>query len=133
MVNTEGSRSYQEGVCRWVPGFFSLHAFLLSPHPEQGTAQDFWRLVLEHGVHTIIAAKYDKLVWSTLQDNKGPIHVTHRDDEISLKFKSKNFILEYGINVRKFVKVILNALSKSLLMDKCTYLSLKMSYYMYNI
>ena len=106
LVNTESSRSYQEGVCRWVPGFFSLHAFLLSPHPEQGTAQDFWRLVLEHGVHTIVAVKYEKLVWSTLQAKEGPIQVTHRDDEISLNFKSKNFILEFGINVRKFVKVI---------------------------
>ena len=106
LVNTEGSGSDQKNVCRWVPGFFSLHAFLLSPPPEQGTAQEFWRLVLDHGVHTILAVKYDKHVWSNMQDKEGPIHVTHRDDEISIKFKSKNFILEYGINVRKFVKVI---------------------------
>ena len=32
--------------------------------------------------------------------------VTHRDDEISYDFKSKNFILEFGTCVRKFVKVI---------------------------
>ena len=41
-----------------------------------------------------------------MQAKEGPIQVTHRDDEISLNFKSKNFILEFGINVRKFVKVI---------------------------
>ena len=43
---------------------------------------------------------------SSASGQQGPVIVTHRDDEISYDFKSKNFILEFGTCVRKFVKVI---------------------------
>ena len=103
--------AFGKNAVRWIPGFFSLQAFLLSKHPEERNVQEFWRLVLENGVHTIVAVKSDMQaafpeIWSTMQVNGGPIYVTHRDDEISFKFKSKNFILEFGNNMRKFVKVI---------------------------
>ena len=107
----QSSPAWRVNGVTWIPGFFSRQTFLLSQHPEERSVQQFWRLVLENGIHTIVAVKTDPRVefpdlWSVMAVNAGPIFVTHRDDEISFKFKSKNFILEFGNNMRKFVKVI---------------------------
>ena len=92
----------------WLPGYFSQKAFVLAAYPQPEGLQQFWRLVLEQSVHTIVVLKSDPC--QSFPDlssaGQGPVIVTHRDDEISYDFKSKNFILEFGTCVRKFVKVI---------------------------
>ena len=92
----------------WLPGYFSQKSFVLAAYPSPENLQQFWRLVLEQSVHTIVVVKSDPC--QSFPDlssaGQGPVIVTHRDDEISYDFKSKNFILEFGTCVRKFVKVI---------------------------
>ena len=92
----------------WLPGYFSQKSYVLASYPRQETLQQFWRLVLEHSVHTIVVLKSDphQSFPNLSAAGQGPVIVTHRDDEISYDFKSKNFILEFGTCVRKFVKVI---------------------------
>ena len=94
----------------WLPGYLSHQHLVLASYPHPDQTQQFWRLMLEHNVHTIVVLKSDPS--SSFPDltsdgpSVGPVNVTHRDDEISYDFKSKNFILEFGMSMRKFVKVI---------------------------
>ena len=93
----------------WLPGYFRQRAFVLAAYPKPENLQQFWRLVLEQSVHTIVVLKSDpghSFPDLCSSGHQGPVIVTHRDDEISYDFKSKNFILEFGTCVRKFVKVI---------------------------
>ena len=93
----------------WLPGHHSQYALLLMRYPQDNDIPQFWRLVLEHSVTTIVVLKsvqktsFPDLV---LTEDCGLLQVTHRDDEISYEFKSKNFIIQYGATVRKCVKVI---------------------------
>ena len=95
----------------WLPGHHSLTQLLLMSYPRQQDSEvaQLWRLVLEHNVHTIVVLKsHQKTTFPdlALTEDCGLVHVTHRDDEISYEFKSKNFIIQYGASVRKCVKVI---------------------------
>ena len=93
----------------WLPGYYSQQSYVLSAYPQTQQLQQFWRNVLENNVHTIVVVKSDQQ--SAFPDLSsgvtGPVTVTHRDDEISYDFKSKNFILQFGASMRRFVKVIL--------------------------
>ena len=78
-------------------------------YPGKEAVSQFWRLVLEHSVHTIVVLKsHQKTSFPdlALTEDCGLVQVTHRDDEISYEFKSKNFIIQYGASLRKCVKVI---------------------------
>ena len=90
----------------WLPGYFNQQSYVLSSYP--GDLQQFWRSVLEHNVHTVVVVKSDhQQTFPDLSSGvTGPLLVTHRDDEISYDFKSKNFILQFGASMRRFVKVI---------------------------
>ena len=97
----------QGGV--WLPGYFTPRACLLAPYPDQQAATArLWRAAIEHNISTIAVVRSDPhRPPPDLSDcGPGPVSVTHRDDEISFEFKTKNFILEFGHSVRKFVKVI---------------------------
>ena len=95
----------------WLPGHHSLSQLLLMSYPSQQDSEvaQIWRLVLEHNVHTIVVLKSQQKTTFpdlSLTEDCGLVSVTHRDDEISYEFKSKNFIIQYGASVRKCVKVI---------------------------
>ena len=93
----------------WLPGYHSQHSLLLMKYPQENDVPHFWRLVLEHSVTTIVVLKsVQKSTFPdlALTEDCGLLQVTHRDDEISYEFKSKNFIIQYGASVRKCVKVI---------------------------
>jgi len=93
----------------WLPGHHSQTSMLLLSYPQPPDIPQFWRLVLEHSVHTIVVLKsVQKMSFPelALTEDCGLLQVTHRDDEISYEFKSKNFIIQYGASVRKCVKVI---------------------------
>ena len=95
----------------WLPGHHSLTQLLLMSYPraQHSEVPQLWRLVLEHNVHTIVVLKsHQKTSFPdlALTEDCGLVQVTHRDDEISYEFKSKNFIIQYGASLRKCVKVI---------------------------
>ena len=107
-VKKDKVKVYDKNEIIWLPGYFNQKAFMVSTYPENENLHQFWRLVLEHNVHTVVVLKSDpEFSFPDLStDGIGGVTVTHRDDEISYDFKSKNFILEFGANTRKFVKVI---------------------------
>ena len=38
----------------WLPGFSRLREFIVTQHPKEQTTVDFWRLVWDHNVQTIV-------------------------------------------------------------------------------
>ena len=38
----------------WLPGFVHLNEFIMTQHPMQQTVSDFWRMVWEHNVRTMV-------------------------------------------------------------------------------
>ena len=62
-ANSEGS-DYINAT--WLPGFWQLNEFIMTQHPLPQTVSDFWRMVWEHNVRTVV-------VMSPLQEPVGSL------------------------------------------------------------
>ena len=51
----------------WLPGFVHLNEFIVTQHPMQQTVSDFWRMIWEHNVRTMVV----------LSPNHETVHILH--------------------------------------------------------
>ena len=96
----------------WVPGFSSLSEFILTQHPKENTTVDFWRLVWEQDVHTVVVlsniAQPDLTVFWPENDSLrvGQVKIRHTEEGLLSGFQTKDFRLECGESTPRLVRVV---------------------------
>ena len=96
----------------WVPGFHSLTEFILTQHPKENTTVDFWRLVWEQDVHTVVVlspiTQPDLTVFWPENDclRVGEVKVRHTEEGLLSGFQTKDFRLECGESTPRVVRVV---------------------------
>ena len=87
----------------WLPGLQSSSEFLLASPPCPEATPQFWRLLWDCGVHTVLV-----LGAGVLQGCAGEegITVTHWEDELSSQGRAQNYVLEDMQGARKVVKLL---------------------------
>ena len=88
----------------WVPGFLSLTEFILTQHPKEATVADFWRLLWEQDVHTVVVPSGPlqepelPVFWPEDQQLRlGPLAVRHTEEGLLSGFQTRDFRLECGL------------------------------------
>ena len=83
----------------WLPGYRSLTEFILTQHPKAATLEDFWRLVWEQRVLTVVvlsapATQPDyPLFWVQEQTRLGNIILSPTEEGLLCGFQTKDFSL----------------------------------------
>ena len=87
----------------WIPGFLSLTEFILTQQPKEPTVLDFWRLVWDQDIHTVVVLTPlnqdpDTLVfWPEESELRlGLLTVRHTEEGLLSGFQTKDFRLECG-------------------------------------
>ena len=94
----------------WVPGFLSLTEFILTQQPNHQTITDFWRLVWEQDVHTVVVLSpirdQDLTVFWPENDSLriGHLKVRHTEEGLLSGFETKDFRLECGESTPRVVR-----------------------------
>eukprot|EP00090_Calanus_glacialis_P013507 TRINITY_DN22191_c0_g1_i1.p1 TRINITY_DN22191_c0_g1~~TRINITY_DN22191_c0_g1_i1.p1 ORF type:complete len:1215 (-),score=130.86 TRINITY_DN22191_c0_g1_i1:761-4405(-) len=96
----------------WIPGFHGLTEFILTQHPKEQTTLDFWRLIWEQDVHTVV-------VLSNINDPDYPVFwpedeqmrisqftVKHTEEGLLSGFQTKDFRLECGESTPRVVRMV---------------------------
>ena len=96
----------------WVPGFHSLTEFILTQHPKEQTTLDFWRLIWEQNIHTVV-------VLSNITDPDYPVFwpeeeqirisqltIKHTEEGLLSGFQTKDFRLECGESTPRVVRIV---------------------------
>lgn len=96
----------------WIPGFLSLNEFLLTQHPKEATIPDFWRLLWEQDVHTVVvlspvADPDSPVFWPESQQLRlGVLAVRHTEEGLLSGFQTKDFRLECGESTPRVVRMV---------------------------
>ena len=96
----------------WVPGFLSLTEFIVTQHPKEQTTLDFWRLLWEHDVHTVVVLSTVTdpdfpIFWpDTQQLRLGLLTVRHTEEGLLSGFQTKDFRLECGESTPRVVRMV---------------------------
>ena len=86
----------------WIPGFHSLNEFILTQHPKESTTGDFWRLIWEQDVHTVVVlspiTEPDLHIFWPENDSLriGQLKIKHTEEGLLSGFQTKDFRLECG-------------------------------------
>ena len=96
----------------WIPGFNSLTEFILTQHPKKNTTVDFWRLIWEQDVHTVVVlsdtTQPDMHIFWPENDSLriGEVKVKHTEEGLLSGFQTKDFRLESGESTPRVVRVV---------------------------
>ena len=105
--NSEGSDYINAS---WVPGFQSLTEFILTQHPKEQTMTDFWRLIWEQDVHTVVVlselTEPELAVFWPENDclRVGQLKVKHTEEGLLSGYQTKDFRLESGESTPRVVR-----------------------------
>lgn len=82
----------------WLPGYTSLNEFILTQHPKEQTTEDFWRLVWEQRVLTVVCLSCVQdpdfpVFWPQEQKRVGNIIVSPTEEGLLCGFQTKDFSL----------------------------------------
>ena len=87
----------------WLPGLHGPGEFLLASPPCPAATPQFWRLLWDCGVHTVLLLGRTPLEGAAGEDG---VTVTHWEDELSSKGRAQNYVLEDQQGGRKVVKLL---------------------------
>ena len=96
----------------WIPGFNSLTEFILTQHPKEHTTVDFWRLIWEQDVHTVVVlstiTEPDLHVFWPENDSLriGQLKIKHTEEGLLSGYQTKDFRLECGESTPRVVRVV---------------------------
>lgn len=94
----------------WIPGFQSVNEFILTQHPTDQTTVDFWRLVWEQDVHTVVVLSQigepELTVFWPENDclRIGQLKVKHTEEGLLSGYQTKDFRLECGESTPRVVR-----------------------------
>jgi len=96
----------------WVPGFLSLTEFIMSQHPKEHTMPDFWRLLWDQDVHTVVVLSNVNepdfpIFWPETDHLRlGLLKIRHTEEGLLSGFMTKDFRLESGESSPRVVRMV---------------------------
>ena len=97
-----GSPSLPTGAT-WLPGLHSPSEFLLASPPCPAATPQFWRLLWDCGVHTVLVLGAGPLQGAAGEDG---VTVTHWEDELSSQGRAQNYVMEDTQGGRRVVRLL---------------------------
>ena len=87
----------------WLPGLHSPSEFLLASPPCPAATPQFWRLLWDCGVHTVLVLGAGPLQGAAGEDG---VTVTHWEDELSSQGRAQNYVMEDQQGGRRVVRLL---------------------------
>ena len=94
----------------WIPGFQSLTEFIITQHPKEQTMKDFWRMIWDQDIHTVVILSniddQDMDVFWPENDllRIGQLKIKHTEEGLLSGFQTKDFRLECGESTPRVIR-----------------------------